>query len=387
MKHLFGVVLLGVFAVEAGRADPSAAELLAKVSQRYKGLHMFLVDADTRVTVSQQGQTAMGEQKTLLAVGEQGMFRVEMSEGGTMQVLLSDGKFTWRALPQQKVWSKQEVAQDVSSDENDDTPTEFQGKDLFSRVQRSLITRYTGLARYSGAAVIDKSDRVKFNGSKVDCWVLRIPTPGSVNRLYVAKDGFWVVRHVETQMHGSGLPTEATTEYKRIVEGMPPAELFEFEPANGSKEVADVSLPGERDASLVGRRAADFTLKTISGEPVHLAELRGKVVLLDFWATWCQPCRRELPTIEALSRKYKERNVIVLGINDEDVSTARRFLEKNHPDLETLHDAGRKVHRTYGCNAIPTVIVIDPQGKVVAQFVGQRSEDVLVAALREAGMQ
>jgi len=120
---------------------------------------------------------------------------------------------------------------------------------------------------------------------------------------------------------------------------------------------------------------------------VHLADLRGKIVMLDFWATWCQPCRHELPTIEGLSRKYKEKNVLVLGINDEDVATAKHFLEKNHPDLETLHDGGRKVNRMYGCHAIPTVVVINPQGTIVAHFVGGRSEDVLIAALKQAGMQ
>jgi len=79
--------------------------------------------------------------------------------------------------------------------------------------------------------------------------------------------------------------------------------------------------------------------------------------------------------------------VLVLGINDEDVATAKHFLEKNHPDLETLHDGGRKVNRMYGCHAIPTVVVINPQGTIVAHFVGGRSEDVLIAALKQAGMQ
>ncbi len=383
MKQLLALASLGFLALGVCGAEPSPAELLSKVSNRYKNMHMFLMDADIRIAVNQQGQTGLVELKTMLAVGGQGMFRVEQSEGGSKQVRVSDGKMTWKALPQQKVWSTQEV----SSDESDEAPSEFQGKDLFAQAERSFITRYTGLARYAQVAVIDKSDRIKFNGGKVDCWVLRISIPGAMNRLYVAKDSLLVLRHIETQMHGGAPPTEATTEYKRIAEGMPPPELFEFQPANGSREVADVSLPGERDVSLVGQRAADFTLKTVNGEPVHLADLRGKVVLLDFWATWCQPCRHELPTIEALSRKYKERNVVVLGINDEDVSTAKHFLEKNHPDLETLHDSGKKVHRTYGCNAIPTVIVIDPQGKVVAHFVGQRPEEVFVAALKQAGMQ
>jgi len=112
---------------------------------------------------------------------------------------------------------------------------------------------------------------------------------------------------------------------------MPSPGLFEFQPSNGSREVAEVSLPGERQVSLVGERAADFTLKALTGEPVHLADLRGKIVMLDFWATWCQPCRHELPTIEGLSRKYKEKNVVVLGINVEWSPVLRQAVKTQNP--------------------------------------------------------
>ena len=169
-----------------------------------------------------------------------------------------------------------------------------------------------------------------------------IPLAGAVNRLYVDKDTFLVVWHVQANTRKAGSPINIETDYKKISEGLPSAEMFEFQPSNGSKEVDELSLPGEREVSLVGDRAMDFTLKALSGEPVHLADLRGKIVMLDFWATWCQPCRHELATIEATSKKYKDRNVVVLGTNDEDVSTAKHFLEKQGPDLQTLHDSGKK---------------------------------------------
>ena len=87
-----------------------------------------------------------------------------------------------------------------------------------------------------------------------------------------------------------------------------------------------------------------------------------------------------------MSRKYKDHNVVVFGVNDEDPKTARRFLEQKHPDLATLTDEKGKVHRLYGCYSIPTVMVIDPAGKVVAPFVGERQEGELVAALKQAGL-
>ncbi len=130
----------------------------------------------------------------------------------------------------------------------------------------------------------------------------------------------------------------------------------------------------------------DFTLKSLTGEKVTLSDLRGKVVLIDFWATWCGPCRRELPTIEKLHREYEDKGLVVLGINDEESGTAKKFLAKNEYRLPVLMDSKKEVARAYGTRAIPTVIVVDKDGVVRAHFVGGRSEDELRAALKGAGL-
>ncbi len=383
--NLLGILCLLLHQGAAAVKPASPADVLQKVAERYKHLTEYEINADTQISITQAGQNGVMEDKTLLAVGKEGMFRVERNTNGNVEVRISDGKITWKALPKQKVWSKTESSQILDLDSSGEEASQSMAQDLFSQTQRSFVTRYSGLTRYAGIATIDKNDKLKFNGSKVECYVLTIPVKESKNRLYVAKDSFLIVRHVEVSTKNGG-EMQIRTDYNSVGEGAPPADLFEFQPPNGSKEVSDVSLPSERNLSLVGRQAADFTLKTVDGSPVRLADLRGKIVLLDFWATWCPPCRHELPTIEALSRKYKDRNVLVFGINDEEVKTAKRFLEQHHPDLETLHDGEGKVHRLYGCYSIPTVMVIDPAGKIVAHFVGERPESELVAALKQAGM-
>lgn len=372
-------------AIGAAAAETAAPkDLLEKVAERYKHLTEYEIHVDEQINIVRNGQSGGMEEKILLAVGKDGMFRVEQSTNGDVELRVSDGKIVWKALPKQKLWSKSESSQIVERESYADEASESMALDLFSQKQRSFVTRYTGLARYADIASVDKTEKLKFNGSKVECYVVTIPTRVSKNRLYVAKDSFFVVRHVEIQPTPAG-QTEIKIDYG-IAEGARSPDLFEFQPPNGSKEVADVSLPSERNMSLVGRQAADFTLKTVDGSPVRLADLRGKIVLLDFWATWCPPCRHELPTIEALSRKYKDRNVLVFGINDEEVKTAKHFLEQHYPDLATLHDGDGKVHRLYGCFSIPTVLVIDGTGKIVAHFVGERPENELVAALKQAGM-
>lgn len=383
MVSVFGLLLAG----SALAADPvSPGEILQKAASRYEKLRTYEIDADEQMAITRAGQMGSQEEKVLLAVGKQGMFRVERNSGGAVEIRVSDGSITWKALPKQKIWSKSEVAQMMDLDSDDAEPDESTSQDLFTETQRLFVARYGGLARYANAAVFEKTEKLKFNGQKVECYVVRISTNGSANRLYIAKDSFFVLRHAEVETSRDGAQIQVTIDYKKISDEMPSAELFEFQPPNGSKEVADVSLPSERNVSWVGRQAADFTLKTVDGSPVHLADLKGRVILLDFWATWCPPCRHELPTIEAISRKYKDKNVLVFGINDEDVQTAKRFLEKSDPDLATLHDAQGKIHKLYGCYSIPTVLIIDPAGKVVAHFIGERPENELVAALKEAGM-
>ena len=135
-----------------------------------------------------------------------------------------------------------------------------------------------------------------------------------------------------------------------------------------------------------GDRVADFTFNDFSGQPHRLSDFSGQFVLLDFWATWCPPCREELPRINTLYHQLKGKDLVVLGVKDEDAGTIRGFLKKHDCELPTLVDSKRVVHKMYGVRAIPTLVIINRTGVVVADFVGERSEQELLAALRTAGI-
>jgi len=143
---------------------------------------------------------------------------------------------------------------------------------------------------------------------------------------------------------------------------------------------------GDGRVNLAGTEASDFTLKDLDGKEVALKELRGTVVLLDFWASWCGPCRMELPHIEKLHREFKDKGLVVLGVNNEPPETARAFVKKKEYTFPTLVDADRGVANRYQVTGIPAVFVIDKDGKIVAHYVGLRSEADLRAALRRAGL-
>jgi thiol-disulfide isomerase/thioredoxin len=138
---------------------------------------------------------------------------------------------------------------------------------------------------------------------------------------------------------------------------------------------------------LVGKPAADFTLSDLSGRKQRLSALKGKVVLLDFWATWCGPCRRELPTIVKLHKELSPRGLAVVAVNvGEPRATVSGFVKQNQLTLPVWLDSDTQVSAKYGASSIPTLVVIDRAGKVTAYKVGMRDEVTLRALVAQAGL-
>jgi peroxiredoxin len=119
------------------------------------------------------------------------------------------------------------------------------------------------------------------------------------------------------------------------------------------------------DPELVGKPAPEFTLKDVDGREITLASLRGKPVLLDFWATWCEPCRQEMPQIQALYDQFKDKGLMVVGIDtDEPAETARKYFEDQHYSFVNLLGSGHDMVKKYGAEGIPRVMLIDKDGVV-----------------------
>ncbi len=159
---------------------------------------------------------------------------------------------------------------------------------------------------------------------------------------------------------------------------------------------ADPEMPGmmmggdegeapQRPALAVkaGDPAPDFKLMTLDGKEVTLASLKGKVVLLDFWATWCGPCKAAMPTIQKISEDYKSKDVVVLGVNtfEQKPDAAKDYLAKKKFTYGCLLK-GDELAKAYGVTGIPTLVIIGKDGKVASTEVGMSDESG--AMLRKA---
>ena len=121
--------------------------------------------------------------------------------------------------------------------------------------------------------------------------------------------------------------------------------------------------------------APAFELPTKTGT-VSLQSMRGQVVYVDFWASWCKPCRKSFPWMNALQAKYRDKGLHIVAVNvDSDPEQVKRFLEKYPADFVVAYDADGKVAQQYQVKGMPSSYLIDKQGNIHAQHIGFREED------------
>jgi Peroxiredoxin len=135
------------------------------------------------------------------------------------------------------------------------------------------------------------------------------------------------------------------------------------------------------------RQTADFTLTDLRGKTWHLREMKGKVVLVNFWATWCPPCRKEMPDLDALYQKFKDQDFVVLSISDEEAAKVSPFIAERKISYPVLLDPGRKVNEAFVVEGIPKSFVYDRDGKLVAQSIDMRTRSQFQQMLAQAGLQ
>lgn len=178
-----------------------------------------------------------------------------------------------------------------------------------------------------------------------------------------------------------------TADGKPALPYMELAELARYEHVK-----AELSDPGFAAAMAALERAderrqhANFALADLNGKTWSLRELRGKVVVVNFWATWCPPCRKEMPDLETLYRRFSGQGLVILAISDEEAGKVKSFLADKNITYPVLLDSGRKVNELFEVQGIPKSFVYDREGKLVTESIDMRTQKQFLEMVAQAGL-
>jgi len=146
-----------------------------------------------------------------------------------------------------------------------------------------------------------------------------------------------------------------------------PKESSQIQNSTSSSE----SNPSLQPDNKIKTKAQDFKLKDLNGNEVSLSDFKGKKVFLNFWASWCPPCKAEMPEIERLYQETKDSDLVILAVDiGEDKATVKSFIDKNKYNFEVLLDINQETASKYNISSIPSSYFIDKDGNIVATHLG-----------------
>jgi thiol-disulfide isomerase/thioredoxin len=372
----------------------SDSALLARVGGSYRTMktYLFAGAVDISLRAAKGGQQSQ-QADFLIAVGEGGRLRDQVESPVVGSLFVSDGKETWVYNPALSQWMRKPGrASEV----------------LATLGMRGIAGSFVQRLAFIDAGVRSvqrlPDESLTVGGRLRPCHVLEVTYPPSTDNPKIREGGrrYWIdkgeklvlkqrsVARAEAAAElGGEIEQVETVTFTRVERSPVFADsLWTFRPPAGAREVARFEAPGAGASPMDGKAAFDFALKDLAGKSHTLKSLRGKVVLLDFWATWCGPCRITMPRIAKIHDAYKTKGVEVLSINvGEPIAKARDYMKRNGYTFTTLLDGDRKVATDYKVNGIPTLVVVDREGTISSYLVGAHSEETLKNALAKAGVE
>ena len=387
------------FAQDQDQPEPQI--LLGRVGETYRNLKSYRFElsivTESRAEGAQKVESkSRSEERVLLAACKPNLLRIELINPTLSLTKVSDGESSWISFPALKQYMRKEGG-----------AADPEIAAAWLKRANSLVADYESLAQRARQAHFLRLEAVEVGGRRADCQVVEIEyagggaaiTPESRRTLWIDRASNLVLKEItyskKRTAFGHFTETKRTVNFTAVDLGGPFSDsIFAFTPQKGAREVVEFRLldsarptaANAGRADFTGREAVDFTLTDLDGRTVNLRALRGQVVLLNFWATWCGPCVRELPSIERLHRAFKGKGLVTLGLNAEEPAVAREFIKRSGYTFATLVDEQRAMTRAYQVSAIPQTLIIDKDGKVAAHFIGMRSENDLRAALQKAGL-
>lgn len=376
-------LVLLVFSACANGQD--ATELLRQTAETYRTLEAYHIEGTVTVETTTGAGDQSFEMAVVMAERPEDYLRAEV-RGPTMEVLVvSNEDGAWMYMPS----------------ENQYTRTESRNRADLGVFAQDLLGEYEQLAENVRAAQVLGMESVTVGGADREAIVLEVEyeAVASVAGADSTRKRLWIdaVHHLvlrdETSAYisdtpfGEPLRVRETTSFTRVETEAPPVSFFAFEPPANASFVDPAEIQGARAVIAAGNPAPAFSLPTLEGTELALRDLVGNVVLVNFWATWCGPCRMEMPELERLYQQYGEEGLQVLAVNvGETPDQVRPYVEQLGLTFPILLDASYAIGDVYQANSLPTTIVVDREGRIASLLLGAHPEEAFLRAARAAGL-
>jgi thiol-disulfide isomerase/thioredoxin/outer membrane lipoprotein-sorting protein len=388
--HFQGSRAVIVFAftasVCAAQQLPDGQTLYDRAQAAAKNFHSLQYEVET--TLETGLPAAPIKMTTESAYLNPGKTRNEIKTSGITMLDVSDGETTWVYSSAAKQYTKIHAAQ---------APAAFAA---------AMGLKLPDLSSIRPSYRTTGEQTIEIDGQKHECWMVEmqigeIPLPfpqagpagqnvkapkmtGAVMTSWIDKKlgiELQTTLALKMEINGTEMQMHQTMLKKNIKIDQPVDEaLFTFTPPPGVKEVHELNLFGAvaPHPDLAGKPAPAFEVKSIGGESYSLSALKGKPVLLDFWATWCAPCRKSMPALEKISADSKNTGLVILGVNiGEDQKIVEEFLKKTPFGYPAVMSGESGILESYQVTAYPTFILIGRDGKIAGSQIGFGGEDQL----------
>ncbi len=272
----------------------------------------------------------------------------------------------------------------------------------------SLLDKYSNLkARFHNPKVIS-TQTLGVRGIPLNCYVLEgIMEPTDIDAVRGnRKTELWidVDRHIVLREIHTGTSTDHPQKGENLTETvafniaelnvLPAETAFNFQPPQRNEEVNEFFISSD---SLSDRahpfyyelpflKMKHFKLPTADGKEFAMNDFRGKYVLLDFWATWCAPCHKQMKDLKKILREYEGKSLVVLGLNNEELDITRDFIERHKPAYPMLMDLGGELMSLYGVSNLPVLVLLDRSGNILSKREERQTFKQIDQLLKEAGL-
>jgi len=356
-------------AASASQAESSKAEVDDKSRQLLKQMSDHFADARTiqvavkaTADIEMPGRSQSQTTGMTFDIAKPDRFRVDVTRGRQLDRVVADGNHIYEYAGRFNQYRQRPSPED--------NPLDHQMMGML--LEGALVKPDPWAAFSKSVNQIEYAGRDSADGDKLH--KLRVTAPDGEFDMFLTDADKPVIHHIRIDQsdqlrrsggEGSVVVTIRFNEWKL---GEPiEAGTFDFSVPEGAKKVSRIGPPHP----LEDKPAPNFTLTNLAGEKVELSDLKGKVVVLDFWATWCGPCVKGLPIMDKVTSSYSDDKLAFYAVNlRENQSKVNKFLEKHDMDLPVLMDAQGSVARQYRVKSIPQTVIIGADGTVQSVHVG-----------------